>query len=163
MVPNPLLGQSRPFVQGGAEECPVYCRGSAQWVNRARCSQVGRSNVLSWFWHMLSMGPMGERVKGLPAGRWEADILCRSSAITQGLVQLDLQQKTDHLMGPGQKPSPETAGVGWSKGREGALFKRKIKYGHRVTGRGHCRNGQVPQVGFPRKQILRNSACRRFI
>lgn len=112
LVPNPLLGQSRPFVQGGAGECPVYCRGSAQWVNRARCSRVGRSNVLSWFWHMLSMGPMGERVKGLPAGRWEADILCRSSAITQGLVQLDLQQKTDHLMGPGQKPSPETAGVG---------------------------------------------------
>lgn len=62
MVPNPLLGQGRPFVQGGAGlgACPVYCRGSAQWVNRAHCSRGGRKQYPVWFWHMLSMGPRGE-------------------------------------------------------------------------------------------------------
>lgn len=111
MVPNPLLGQGRPLVQGGAGGCPVYCRGSAQWVNRAHCSRGRRKHYPVLVLTHAQHGAHGRVSEALPAGRWEAHMLCRPSAIVQGLVQLDIKQETDHLMGPAQKPSPEIAGV----------------------------------------------------
>lgn len=46
----------------------------------------------------------------------------------------------------------------------GPLFKLKIRHRYHTAGRGHCRNGQVSQVGFPRRNVLRSkSACGQFI
>lgn len=74
---------------------------------------------------------------------------CRPSAIVQGLVQLDIQHETGHLMGPGQNPALNCRGEdGMGRGlcSNSRSNTDTVLQGVVTAGMGNCHRLGSPEV-----------------